>query len=294
MPEAPVDIDILDVPVASAFQPSAVRPLRAKQRWISAAGRVLPHQHGWAQLAYSPTGVVRITVDDGTYLVPPSRAVWIPPGVVHAVTVIADADLRTLYLHQSDGSCGPAPETADAAAWRRCRVLEVSDLLRALIMQLDVQPDAPGAPDPALLARERLLTAMVQDELGRAPLVPLGVPLPSDKRLRSLCLAIIEDPSRHASLDAWAAHAGASARTLARLFRQQLQTTYLQWRRQVLLAQALALAAQQRPLGQIAAELGYASPSAFSAMVRRTLGQPPRELFGTRRRHTGSAQGAAT
>lgn len=286
-------------PMASTpwFRPSASRPLRAKQSWFSAAGRVLPHEHAWAQLAFSPNGVVRLTMDHGTYLVPPSRAVWIPPGVVHAVTVVADTELRTLYLQQPAGRCGPGVAPDEEAPWRRCRVLEVSALLRALIMQLDVRPDgAQPPPDDDLLARERLLSALVLDELRRAPTVPLGVALPQDKRLRTLCLAVLEDPRRHASLEAWAVGTGASARTLARLFRQELQTSFGQWRQQVLLAQALALAAGQRPLGQIAAELGYASPSAFSAMVRRTMGQRPRDLFGRAApragRHTGSTGGA--
>ena len=47
----------------------------------------------------------------------------------------------------------------------------------------------------------------------------------------------------------------------------------------VLLARALTLAAQGRPMGVIAAELGYASASAFTAMVRRAVGQPPGRFF---------------
>ncbi|HRZ62863.1 MAG TPA: AraC family transcriptional regulator, partial [Rubrivivax sp.] len=39
---------------------------------------------------------------------------------------------------------------------------------------------------------------------------------------------------------------------------------------------------QGRPMGLIAADLGYASPSAFSAMVRRAVGQPPSRFFAMR------------
>lgn len=284
---------------APLFRPVPERPLRAKRSWFNAADTVTAHRHAWAQLAYSPVGVLRLTTDHGTYLVPPSRAVWVPPQVMHAVTVEADTELRTLYLYQAPGRAGPGVAIAEEPLWQTCRVLEVSELLRALIMQLDVQPDGAVSVPPEVLARERLLAALVLDELARATPVPLGVPLPQDKRLRALCLAILEDPCRHASLDAWAAHSGASARTLARLFRQELQTTFLRWRQQVLLARALVLAAQQRPLGQIAAELGYANPSAFSAMVRRALGQRPRDLFGPTRSvgdrgHTARATGAWT
>jgi AraC-like DNA-binding protein len=105
------------------------------------------------------------------------------------------------------------------------------------------------------------------------------VALPADKRLRSLCEAVLDDPVRHTTLDDWARDAGASPRTVARLFRQELGTTFVQWRHQVLLAKALALAARKMPMGSIAAELGYASPSAFTAMVRRSVGAPPSEFF---------------
>jgi AraC-like DNA-binding protein len=96
----------------------------------------------------------------------------------------------------------------------------------------------------------------------------------------ALCEAVLDDPTRHARLDDWAREAGASTRTVARLFRQELGTGFAQWRQQVLLAKALTLAARKLPMGRIASELGYASPSAFSAMVRRSVGAPPRLFFG--------------
>ena len=53
------------------------------------------------------------------------------------------------------------------------------------------------------------------------------------------------------------------------------------WRQQVILAKAVSLAAGRMPVGQIATELGY-SPSAFSAMVRKSVGQPPAQFLGQR------------
>lgn len=262
------------------YAPTRERPIRAKLHRLTTDKRVVPHDHPWAQVALSETGVVRLTVADGTYLVPPSRALWIPPGVEHAVTVVEDADLRTLYIHQADGRCGPDVARSEEAAWRQCRVLEVSDLLRALVLQMDIRPDgSPTMPGAAELQRERRLGALVLDELRRARPVRLGVALPNDKRLRALCESVLADPTRHGTLDDWARDSGASPRTVARLFRQELGTTFVQWRQQVLLAKALAMAARKVPMGTIAAELGYASPSAFTAMVRRSVGAPPSEFF---------------
>jgi len=261
------------------FVPSAERPVRAKVRQLAADTQVMPHSHPWAQVAISTTGVIRLTVDRGTYIVPPSRALWIPPGVEHAVTMVEDADLRTLYFHQPRGRCGPGVPRHEEAAWRQCRVLEVSDLLRALVRELPTTPDDGPALPPDERTRERHLNALVLGELRRAAAVKLGVDLPHDKRLRHLCEAVLADPTRHATLSAWAQDTGASPRTVARLFRTELSSTFTQWRQQVILAKAVSLAAGRMPMGQIAAELGY-SPSAFSAMVRKSVGQPPGRFLG--------------
>ena len=264
------------------YMPRVARPVRAKIQRLKADTQVVPHSHAWAQLAISTTGVVRLTVAHGTYIVPPSRAIWVPPGVEHAVAVVEDAELLTLYLHQPRGRCGPQVARALEADWRQCRVLEVSDLLRALALELDTRPDGSGpAPGSAALQRETRLSALVLDELRRAQPVPLGIALPADKRLRALCEAMLAAPGRHTTLQAWAGACGASPRTVARLFRSELGTSFVQWRQQVLLARAVTLAARRLPMASIAAELGYASASAFSAMVRRSVGAPPSRFLSS-------------
>ena len=256
-----------------AYAPSSERPLRAKLRHLRTATRVQPHSHPWAQVAMSATGVIRMQAGRSTYLVPPTRALWIPPGTEHVVTVVEDADIRTLYVHPSARFLGPEGETP-FQRWPECRVLEVSPLLRELVAHLDTAPGA-GAPDE----RQACLGALVLDELQRAAPVRLGIELPDDKRLRQLCEAVLEAPARWQTLEEWSREVGASPRTVARLFRSELGTTFLQWRQQVLLSHAVALAARKLPMASIASELGYASASAFTAMVRRTLGAPPTHFF---------------
>lgn len=264
------------------YVPTAARPVRAKLVPLRTDVHVMPHSHPWGQIAFSSTGVARLTVEHGTFIVPPSRALWVPPGVEHAVTVVEATELHTLYIHQPRGRCGPQVARTDEAAWRQCRVLEVSDLLRALALQMDTRPDGPGLRLSAeQRRRERRLADLVLDELRRAKPVRLGVDLPADKRLRALCEAVLENPARHATLEAWARDSGASPRTVARLFRHQLNTSFAQWRQQVVLAKAVALAARKRPMSLIASELGYASASAFTAMVRRSVGMPPSRFFAS-------------
>jgi mannose-6-phosphate isomerase-like protein (cupin superfamily) len=107
------------------YAPSAQRPVRAKARVMEPDSEIQPHQHPWAQVAIAVSGVARITAEAATYLVPAWRAIWIPPGVEHAVTVLEAAELRTLYIHQARGDIGPGVAPADQPAWRHCRVLEV-------------------------------------------------------------------------------------------------------------------------------------------------------------------------
>ncbi|MFG6415214.1 AraC family transcriptional regulator [Roseateles sp. DC23W] len=262
------------------FAPTPARPVRAKARVLEHLADIQPHRHDWAQLVFSMTGAVRVNTEgisaaawpaaSATYIVPPSRAVWIPAGLEHAVTAIERCDLRTLYL---------APRLLPGDAWAAGRVLEVSPLLRELVAALPGLPD-PLPPESADDAERRAgIEHLVLAELKRARPLALGVALPQDARLRRLCEAMLREPGRHAGLDEWATEAGASPRTLNRLFREQLGTSFAQWRSQLLLAHALTLAARGRPMSHIAAELGYASASAFTAMVKRTVGMPPSRFF---------------
>jgi len=249
-----------------AFVPSRQRPVRVRTRNMPADTHFEPHRHAWAQLAYCATGIVQVTAstpEEVTYIVPPSRAVWIAPGALHTINVLEAAEFRTLYI---DASARPA-------GWDSCRVLVVSPLLREAIHALD-------SPREALsVAREQLLTGLVLDELTRADTQALGVPIPNaqtgDKRLRALCEAVLRAPSERATLAGWAADMGASERTMARLFREELGTSYQQWRQQAILAHALPLLARGTPVSQVAAASGYASDSAFSAMFKAAMGQSP-------------------
>ena len=256
------------------FTPSTVHPVRIRARTMAADTHFEPHSHAWAQLAYCASGVIQVTAeqeghaaDEITYIVPPSRAVWIAPGARHHITVLEAAEFRTLYIHAQ----------ATPRGWRGCRMLVVSALLRETIHALEAPPGARHSTE-----RARLLTALVLDEIARADTQALGVPLPhpetGDKRLRALCEAVLRAPADRATLAQWAADAGASERTFARLFREQLGMTYPQWRQQAILAHALPLLARGYPVGMVAAASGYASDSAFTAMFKAAIGYTPSQF----------------
>jgi AraC-like DNA-binding protein len=129
--------------------------------------------------------------------------------------------------------------------------------------------------------RYEVLARALLEEMRIAPTLSFDLALPADRRLRSLCEALLEDPGASLSLQEWATRVGASARTLARLFQQDLGMTFGQWRQRVRLAHAAALVSLGTPLADVAASLGYESASAFSAMFKRALGRPPSTFFSS-------------
>jgi AraC-like DNA-binding protein len=245
--------------------PTPQRPVRIAARDLEASELLAAHKHAWSQVTYALDGVVRVTVGNSTWIVPPMRAIWIPQEMVHEVVMLEKVRLRSVFIHADR-----PPFDTD-----HCQVLDVSTLLRELIVAL-IQAEA-GEP------REAMLAELVINEVARSATLPIRVALPHDKRLKSLCETLIADPSLPLTLDEWARHAGASARTLARLFEKELGMSFSQWRQQVRLAHAAPLISAGMPLSHVAAELGYASQSAFSAMFKKTFGESPSSFFDHRK-----------
>ena len=218
------------------------------------------HAHERAQLVFAAHGVMMVTTPQGSWAVPPQRAVWIPRGVAHDIGMAGAVAMRTLYV------AGRV-----AGRFPRCvRVIAVSPLLRELILRACALPVLYDEQGPA-----GRTMALILDEVAALPPLPLDLPMPVDPRLARVCLSLRADPGSARTLRGWAQEAGASSRTLARLFLKETGLTFAQWRQQARLFAAVARIAAGHSITHIALELGYDSPSAFSAMFRRCLGTPP-------------------
>ena len=167
-----------------SFRPSRQRPVRVRSRAMPADTHFEPHSHAWSQLAYCASGILQVAAEQGaaagdeiTYIVPPSRAVWIAPGARHTIHVLEDAQFRTLYI---DASVTPS-------GWTGCRVIVVSPLLRELIQALD------GTPPPAK-AREELLSELVLDEITPVSQVAASSGYASDSAFSAMFKAAMGHP----------------------------------------------------------------------------------------------------
>src|SRR5580692_5196258 len=89
------------------------------------AGHVIAlHFHHRDQLVYASRGVMTVRTRDGTWVVPPHRAVWIPAEIPHTITMSGLVAMRTLYLKAVLAKRLP----------RDCCVMNVSTLLEELIL----------------------------------------------------------------------------------------------------------------------------------------------------------------
>jgi AraC-like DNA-binding protein/quercetin dioxygenase-like cupin family protein len=234
------------------------------------AGMILPdHRHKRGQCLYAITGVLTVTTGEGSWVVPPYRALWIPAGVIHAVHMGGATSTRSAYV------------LPDAAARARlpshCTVISVSPLLHALLSEA---VDLPA--EYALHGRDDRLMRLLVDEIARMPALPLNTPLPRDPRLARLCRALLESPSLDADIDSMARKAGMSRRSFTRLFREETGMSFSHWRQQACLLSALARLGHGQSVTRVAMELGYGSASAFTAAFRRTLGAAPSHYLATR------------
>ncbi len=223
------------------------------------AGHVVPpHRHLRAQLLYAVSGIMTVITEKGTWTVPPQQAVWIPPDVGHEVHMPVAVSMRSLYIHPDSVADLPTD----------CKVVEVTPLLRELIARL-VTPLA-GSPQQV----ERLMAVLIDEVLSLGS-PPLHLPAPRDPRLRAITDALLEDPSDARDLATWSRTAGASERTLARLFHKETGMGFRAWRQQLRLLDALKRLAAGEDVTSVALNLGYHSPSAFIAMFKRVLGYTP-------------------
>ncbi|WP_406625290.1 AraC family transcriptional regulator [Acidovorax sp. SDU_ACID1] len=239
---------------------AAEAPMLVARRVSFPAGAHLPeHQHVRGQFLFAAAGTMFVRTPGYAWLVPPSRALWLPAGTEHSIDAHGELHMRTLYLNAASAARLPPSSV----------VLEVTALLRELIMRM-TSPEING-DDQAVALIGQLAVA----EIARLPRCALELPMPASLDLLQLCERVLDDP----------VHGGegflppGSARTLYRRFRAETGLSFVQWRRQACLLHAVRLLSGGMSVTRVALDSGYESLSAFSTMFRRTLGVTPRTFL---------------
>ncbi len=127
-------------------------------------GHVIPeHSHPEDQFVFASNGVMTVHTKQGIWVVPPLRAVWIPAGTPHSVTMSGAVSMRTLYL---------APKLVRGLP-ARCFVMNVSAFLKELVLH--------ACNFPRLNRRvpsEKRIIEIIVDQMAVASSIPLQLPNP--------------------------------------------------------------------------------------------------------------------
>ena len=218
------------------------------------------HAHGSDQLIYAIRGVMQVSTGSGVWLIPPHFGIWIPARTFHSIHMPGAVSMRTLYIRR-----GLAPRLSAA-----CAVIHIMPLMRELIVE--------AVRIGELRVRNRIhcaLRDLLVAQLEAASPMPISLILPHDPRARAIADRVMSAPGERQTLATLCNAAGASVRTIQRIFRRQTGTDFEFWRRQVRLMRAIELLVSGESVKEVAYARGYRQPTAFVEMFRGILGTTP-------------------
>ncbi|MER7453633.1 helix-turn-helix transcriptional regulator [Nocardia beijingensis] len=236
---------------------SRLMPSGGVHLWPS-GGTSSAHSHARGHLVYAARGVLSVHTERGTSIVPANRIAWTPAEFTHYHRAHGDTDMRIVFLPPSLARLVPGHPA----------VFLASGLAREILLTLT----GPREHDRA--ARARLHRVLV-DELQEAHEQPLVLPQPHDDRLRAVARMLYDNPADNTSLADLGRTIGASARTLSRLFHNELGMTFYEWRTQLRIYHALVLLADGHDTTHVAHACGWANPSSFIAAFTQLIGTTP-------------------
>ncbi|QJU52651.1 AraC family transcriptional regulator [Herbiconiux sp. KACC 21604] len=231
----------------------------ASRTLVDAGTRFDAHRHEEDQLAWMASGAMELTVRGETWHRRGEHLAWIPAGAVHEMAFTGQGRLISVYAQT-----GLRPRGEE---WARPRTLSADPLATSLLEHL-----VDGDPSPARRRHCRLLLA---DLLEGAATRHDVIALPREPRARSVAEGILRHPADARELEHWAAGLGVSGKTIGRAFLAETGQSFRRWRIQARLQAAAGLLAEGRPVQEVAAAVGYATPSGFIAAFSERFGSTP-------------------
>ncbi|MBF9002495.1 helix-turn-helix transcriptional regulator [Vibrio sp. NFV-1] len=218
------------------------------------------HEHQWGQLYWLENGIINVETGKAQWSVTPGSVGWTPKDCNHKVKIFTAVQVHVLNLDYSSAQGFPAEPG----------VYCMNGFLDTLL-QRAIECGNSSYPDSYISH----LVALLAFEVARLQELPLGLPLPIDRRARNIADELLKSPSSHLSQEQLASHWGVSVRTLSRIFIKQTGLTFSQWRQQSKIITSLALIEKGLSINEVAAQSGYTNVSAYIEAFRQRFGETP-------------------
>lgn len=225
-----------------------------------------PHHHIEGQLLYATRGVMLVETEGQRWVIPPQRALWIPPFQIHSYSLLSQTDLRAVYFSRS-----LIAECTSFTKSNQVHVITATELVKELIAGLfSEQYSGPV---------QRKMALLLMEILSEATPLSAELPMPNDERLFCAARELLVSHRWEASLSELAFIASVSERTFSRLFIKDTGFSFRTWKQRARICASLDLLANGVPIKQVAYQLGFSCPAAFTAAFRAILDSTPRDFL---------------
>ena len=223
------------------------------------------HYHLEGQLLYATRGVMLVKTSGKSWVIPPQRALWIPPLHQHSYQILSQTHLRSVYFSRQ------FIEQCDAFVHRESvHVITMTPLLKILIASLFDQHYSKQ--------NQQKMAALLLNLFHEAQPLAAELPMPEMKRLSLAIRPLIFGQRWNLPMSDLADIASLSERSFTRLFKADTGISFRVWKQRARIYLALDLLAKEVSIKQVAYQLGFSSPASFTAAFRSITGGVPRDF----------------
>lgn len=231
------------------------------------------HQHEWGQLIYAEKGCIHVNSRTKQILIPSGYGVWIPPDTDHEIrSTSSQTNIRSICFPVADNN-GSLRQTIS--------VFPMSTLLREMIRYTNRWNQGPVDEAQATTFLQTV-QGLLPEEIDKAVIVYL--PSTTHAKLLPITTYIQTHLARPINVQWLASEFGLSVRTLSRLFRQQLGTSFSGYCKIARIMRALELIELGCDnVSQVATDVGYESLATFSNNFLAICGHRPLQFIHSKR-----------
>ncbi|MBC9933180.1 AraC family transcriptional regulator [Chitinophaga qingshengii] len=227
------------------------------------------HRHDKSQILLVEGGIAYLNTHDKQYYIPARHYVWIPPGVDHNIKFNSSSlVIHNIYFMDEDDARHPF--------YGRLSIYPVTGLVNEI---LQYSASWRGNILPGNWRYELLTT--LKHILPHTSRQPFSILLPTtdDSRIQDILRYLHENVSEPLMLPDVAVRFGYSVRNLTRLFKQTLNTSFLQYVKMLKMIRAMELLLQtEMNVSEVAYEVGYSGITAFSNTFQQMINMRPSDF----------------